>query len=156
MASGAYEYALNLLSARAYSTRNLRRKLVGKEFDPDEVETTIARLLESGLIDDAKFGREFARQKLVVGGSSLRRVEQDLAKRGIPADLARQSVVAVVDEEGVDTLALCERAALKKLKSLAGLDEVTKKRRLFGFLARRGYELDDIKKVVAGLDRDLG
>jgi regulatory protein len=149
MTGKAYEYALNLLSARAYSTRNLRRKLVQKEFEVSDVDAVMHRLTESGLLDDARFAREYARQKLVVGGSSSRRVQQDLAKRGIPLELARESVAAVVDEECVDTFALCERAAVKKIKSMAGLDDDTKRRRLFGFLARRGHGLDDIKKAIA-------
>jgi SOS response regulatory protein OraA/RecX len=41
-----------------------------------------------------------------------------------------------------------ESQARKKLASMGGLDDDTKRRRLFAFLARRGFELDDIKRAV--------
>jgi len=148
MTQKAYEYALNLLAARAYTTRNLRRKLVGKEFEVEEVEAAMERLASSGLLDDEKYASEFARQRLVIGGSSVRRVEQDLARKGISRDVAKAAAAAVVDEEEVDTEGSLERAARKKLASLGALDLQVKRRRLFAFLARRGFELDDINRVI--------
>lgn len=148
MSSKAYEYALNLLSARAYSSRNLRRKLVQKEFEPEEIEATMERLTASNLLDDAKFAAEYARQKLVVGGSSARGVEQELQKKGIARDQAKEAVNTVVEEEEVDTGSSAEKAARKKFKSLSGLEPDVQRRRLFGFLSRRGFDLDDVKRAV--------
>ena len=71
MANTPYDYALSLLAARAYTVRGMRRKLVQKGFDPKDVEATVERLLSSGLLDDARFAAEFARQRLVVGGRPL-------------------------------------------------------------------------------------
>ena len=45
MASDAYEYALNLLSARAYTVRNLRVKLTQRDFETPEIDSAIARLI---------------------------------------------------------------------------------------------------------------
>lgn len=151
MAGGAYEYALNLLAARAYTTRNLRRKLVRKEFAPAEIEVAMARLVSSGLLDDHRYASEFARQRLVVSGVSVRRVEQELVRRGIARDVAKGATAAVVDKEEVDTARSMERVARKKLVSLGYLDPAVKRRRLFGFLARRGFELDDIRRVIGQL-----
>ena len=149
MANKAYEYALNLLSARAYSERNLRRKLVQKEFDPEEIDATMERLTASKLLDDTKFAAEYARQKLVVGGSSARRVEQELQKKGIGREQAKEAIGTVVGDESVDEGASAEKAARKKFKSLSGLEPDVQRRRLFGFLARRGFDLDDVKRAVA-------
>lgn len=146
--NNAYEYALNLLAARAYTVRNLRRKLIQKEFEPSDVDATMSRLVESGLVDDARFASEFARQKLVIGQSSARRVEQELLKRGIAAEVARSAVAGTIEDEGVDTQASAENVARKKLRSLEGLDTDVQRRRLFGFLARRGFGLDDIKRAI--------
>jgi regulatory protein len=148
MPSNAYEYALNLLSARAYTARNLRRKLVHKEFDPDEIEATMERLTASKLLDDSKFAAEYARQKLVVGGLSSRRVEQELQKKGIARQQAKEAVDSVVEDESVDSEASARKAARKKFKSLSGLEPDVQRRRLFGFLSRRGFDLDDVKRAV--------
>jgi regulatory protein len=148
MANEPYEYALNLLAARAYSVRNLRRKLIQKGFEADTVEKTIARLQANKFLDDAKFSSEFARQRLVVGGSSLRRVEQDLIRRGISRETAKKAAGSVVEEEDVDFGASMERLARKKHAALGDLDPHVQRRRLFGFLARKGYELDDINRTL--------
>ena len=39
--------------------------------------------------------------------------------------------------------------AAKKARSLAGLDPQTRRRRLYAFLARRGFSVDDINRVVS-------
>ena len=148
MARSAYDYALDLLSARAYTTRNLRRKMVQKEFPAADIEAALDRLLANGLLDDRKFAAEYARQKIVVGGASVRRVKQELARKGIEARAVDDSIAETLANENVDQEFAIERIAMKKLKSLGDLEEVVKRRRLFGFLARKGYDLDDIKKVL--------
>jgi regulatory protein len=46
---------------------------------------------------------------------------------------------------------------VKKLKTLARLDAATQRRRLFAFLARRGYDGEDIARVVRDvMHRDTG
>ena len=148
MANSPYEYALNLLSARAYTVRNLRRKLTQKGFEPAEAERAVERLLASGLLDDDNFAAEFARQRLVVAGASVRRVEHDLIRRGISPESAKAATRAVVEEEALDFGASIERLARKKLASLGDLEPHIKRRRVFGFLARKGYELDDINRTI--------
>jgi regulatory protein len=149
MTANPYEYALNLLAERAYTVRNLRRKLVQKGFEPLEAERALERLQASRLVDDEKFAAEFARQRLVVAGASVRRVEQDLIRRGIASESARAATRAVVEEEQLDFGDSIDRLALKKLTSLGDLEAHVKRRRLFGFLARKGYELDDINRTLS-------
>src|SRR5215213_9972894 len=102
MAANAYAYALNLLAAQAYTVRNLRRKLSQKEFDPAEADRAIERLQANGYLDDEKYAVEYARQKLVAGGAAVRRVQQDLIKRGVSPASAKTATGAVVAEEEVD------------------------------------------------------
>ena len=148
--SSPYDYALNLLAARAYTERNLRRKLAQKGFDAAESDDAIERLMGHGYLDDAKYAAEFARQKLVAG-ASVRRVEQELARKGIGREAAKAATAAVVAEEELDTVAAMERLARKKLASLGDLEPHVKRRRVFGFLARKGYEVDEINRVVDSL-----
>jgi regulatory protein len=144
----AYDHALNLLTARPYTARNLRRKLVQKGFAPSEIDATMQRLLGNGLLDDARYATQFARGKLLGPGSSRRRIRQQLFQRGIPGELADSAIDSVIEEEAVDLEAVVEKDARKKLASLAGLDPLVVKRRLYAHLARRGYDLDEINAVL--------
>jgi regulatory protein len=145
----SYDRALNMLAFRARSSRELARSLVKKGEERSHVDWAIARLQEQGLLDDAAFARAFTRSKVVGGKQSRRRVEQDLARKGVSRTVAGEAIGDVFEEEAIDQRAIVEEAARKKLRSLSGLDPVVQRRRLYAFLARRGYDLDDIRAAIA-------
>jgi regulatory protein len=145
----AYNYALNLLAARPYSSSALRRKLSQKEYEAADADDAIRRLLDNGLLNDAKFAEQFARSKMLSTGASKRRVTQDLYRKGIKGDAATQAIANVVEQDEIDPAAVIERVAKKKLAQLGDLEPIVLRRRLFAFLARRGYDLDEIKRVVS-------
>jgi regulatory protein len=62
--------------------------------------------------------------------------------------VAVEAIGDVFEEEAVDQRAIVEEAARKKLRSLSGLEPAVQRRRLYAFLARRGYDLDDIRAAV--------
>ncbi|MGH9421952.1 MAG: regulatory protein RecX [Thermoanaerobaculia bacterium] len=144
----AYDYALDLLSARAYTTRNLRRKLVQKQFNADDVSIAIERLERAGLLDDERYAREYARQMLTTGDKSVRWVQQHLARRGVPANKVRAAIETVGEEETIDAARSIAVAARKKAASMGDLPRDVRRRRLFAFLARRGFEMRDIMRVI--------
>jgi regulatory protein len=47
------------------------------------------------------------------------------------------------------------RAARKKLRSLAKLDSVVRRRRLYAFLARRGYDGEDVRWAMEVVGEEL-
>ena len=145
----AYNYALNLLAGRPYSTQALRKKLIQKEYVAADADDAIRRLLDNGLLNDAKYAEQFARSKMLSTGASKRRLTQDLYRKGIKGDVATQAIANVVEQDEIDPAAVIERVAKKKLAQLGDLEPVILRRRLFGFLARRGYDLDEIKRVVS-------
>ncbi|HJQ11605.1 MAG TPA: regulatory protein RecX [Gemmatimonadaceae bacterium] len=147
----AYNYALNLLAARPYSTSALQRKLIQKEYPAADADDAIRRLVANGLLDDAKYAEQYARSKMLATGASKRRLTQDLYRKGIKGDVAAAAIENVVADEEIDTGVMIERVARKKLAQLGDLEPLVLRRRLFAFLARRGYDVDDIKTVVARL-----
>ena len=121
-----------------------------------DVDAAIERLRGAGLLDDSSYARQLARSKALGAGQSRRRIVQELAKRGVTRTIADAAIAEVFEEESVDEAAAIERVARKKLKTLAKLDAVTQKRRLYAFLARRGYDSDAIGTAIraAMLDPD--
>ena len=144
----AYNHALDALSLRSRSTVELSRWLRERDHAPEDVESTLERLTASGLLDDSKYAASFARSRLLDRKLSKRRVLGDLGRRGIPRELAAVAVNAVMEEEGVDEESAVEAIAIKKFRSLAKLDRQTAMRRLMGYLARRGYDGDVVRRVV--------
>ena len=147
----AYNYALSLLSARPYAVKALHRKLIQKEYPAADAEDVIRRLVDAGLLDDAKYAAQYARSKIVSSGTSKRRLQQDLYRKGIKTDVSGAAIAQVIEDEEIDTAAVVEQVARKKLAQLGDLEPLVVRRRLFAFLARRGYEIDEIKRVVGAL-----
>jgi regulatory protein len=147
----AYNYALNLLSARPYSTSALHRKLIRKQYSAADADDAIRRLVDNGLLNDAKYAEQYARSKILSTGASKRRLQQDLYRKGIKGEMATKAIANVIEAEEIDPAAVIEHVAKKKLAQLGDLEPFVIRRRLFAFLARRGYDLDEIKAVVGRL-----
>jgi regulatory protein len=146
-----YDRALDLLEARARGVTELHRLLIRKGESQADVDDVIVRLQRSGLLDDAMYARQFARSKALGAGLSRRRLQQELTKRGIAREVCDAAINDVFEQEGIDDSASIERVARKKLKTLDKLDMPAQRRRLFAFLARRGYDSDDIATVTQAL-----
>ena len=145
----AYNYALHLLAARPYATRALHRKLIQKKYSAADADDVIRRLVDNGLLNDERFAEQYARSKMLSTGASKRRLTQDLYRKGIKGDIATSAIANVIEQDEIDPAAVIERVARKKLAQLGNLEPVVLRRRLFAFLARRGYDVDEIKRVVS-------
>ena len=150
----AYDRALTLLEFRARSVMELRRKLKEKGIEKPIADRVIERLLDQKLLDDAEFARQFARNRVLGPGTSRLRIIQELGRKGVARDIAEEAVDALVETEGVDPAATVQRVAEKKWRALAKLDPMTRRRRLYAFLARRGFNPDEIREAIASLGED--
>jgi len=150
-----YDQALRLLEFRARSVAELRRKLLQTGAEAALVDEVIARLCDQKLLDDSDFARQFARTKLQGLGVSRLRIKQELSRRGVAREIVDRAIQQLQDEDGVDPTAAIQRVAEKKWKSLAKLDDFARRRRLYAFLARRGFNADEIRTAMNALGEDI-
>jgi regulatory protein len=150
-APSCYARALDALARRARSTSDLSRWLRERGYPPEEIAGAVERLTAAGLLDDARFAESFARSRLVDRKLSRRRVLAELSRHGIARDVAEAAVAAVLADEGVDESATLAAVAARKMRALSALAPDAASRRLTAFLARRGYDADDVRRVVAQL-----
>ena len=149
-----YDRALHLLGFRARSVAELRRSLLQKGEPAREVQLAIERLLDQRLLNDDDFARAFARSKITGAGASRLRVLQELSRRGVARDVADRAVADLEADEGIVAADTIHKVAAKKWRSLSRLDAQTRRQRLYGFLARRGYSPDEIREAFAALGDD--
>jgi regulatory protein len=154
-----YDKALATLGARARSAADLRRYLKTKDFTDEQIAPTIEKLTALGLLDDLEFARTFARARMAPSrGLGPRRIAAELARKGVARSVADQvlrEMEAERDERAVEAAekgeqlpSAAEEAARKKLRSLAGLEPAVQQRRLYGFLARRGFSGGEIARAM--------
>ncbi len=137
--------ALRLLAYRPRSEAELRGRLGQKAFAEAVIEETIGRLRGAGLLDDEQFARSWVERRDRTSPRSRRLIASELRARGVDAGLAAQSVTNADDEDAA------YRAAARRARSRQALPYVEFRRRLGGFLLRRGFEYAVIKRVVARL-----
>jgi regulatory protein len=146
-----YDRALTLLEYRSRSVDELRRRLIQKGSPKVEVEEVLVRLVEQKLLDDSVFALQFARSRITGAGASKLRILQELRRKGVASDVAERALEELGEQEGIDAGASIHRVAEKKWKTLGKLDDFTRRRRLYGFLARRGFNPDEIRAAMARL-----
>jgi regulatory protein len=147
-----YDRAVNMLAFRARSSAELARSLMRKGEPKELVDRAVARLQEQGLLDDAAFAQSFTRAKVLGAHHSKRRVQQELARKGVARAVTDAAITTVFEEEGVDQREVVEQAARKKLRSLTKLEPMVRRRRLYAFLARRGYDGEDIRRAMEAVN----
>ena len=68
--------------------RELERWLGNRDYAAGEIAATVEHLSARGLLNDAEYARSFVRSRLVARGQSRRRIQGELARRGITSELA--------------------------------------------------------------------
>ena len=79
-----YEVAVRALMRRAHSVHEMKKKLERRSENKLLVQVVMARLKENGQIDDAKYAKQFARQRTEGRKQGKFRVARDLRARGVP------------------------------------------------------------------------
>jgi regulatory protein len=148
-----YDRALRMLASRSRSSHELRRQLIRKGEPAQHVDAAIVRLHSTGLLDDLAFARQFVQYRISGPGFAKRRLEQELLRRGVAREVVAEAIADVTSDDAVNASGALERVARKKMLTLAKLDPTTRSRRLFAFLARRGYDVDEIREIVGRLGR---
>lgn len=150
----AMDRGLLLLSHRARGRTELARRLTRIGFTAAAVDAALERLARLGYLDDAAYARQLARNRMLASGQSTHRIRSELLRKGIDRETADTAIEETLSAEDVDEQAVIERVAEKKIRSLARLDSPTRRRRLYAFLARRGFDADDIRRVVERMDEE--
>lgn len=141
----ARKILLRQLTERPRSRAELAVALSKKNVPPLIAQKLLDRFEEVGLINDETFARAWAGARLRSRGLAPRAISMELAQKGIDKEII-DLVLSEIDTEDQDQAAA--RLVQKKLKSMSGLDEQTKMRRLTAMLARKGYSPNTAYSIV--------
>ena len=138
--------AYRWLNSRPRSSAEIEAKLRDKGFDEAVIHTTLSGLVRLGYLDDEKFARLWAESRVRLRAFGRRRIDRELREKGIDPSIVREALdgVFTVDRE----IDIAEKAAAGKLKGMQRLDRETRRRRLAGFLERKGFPYDVIRDVL--------
>ncbi len=148
--SRAKDAAYRYLTYRPRSRAEVEAKLRDKGFDEEVVQSAVSGLFRLGYLDDEKFARLWAESRVRLRAFGRRRIERELREKGIDPSIVRETMdgVFVADQE----IDIAKKAAARKVKGMNSLDRETRRRRLAGFLERKGFPYDVIRVVLKKTD----
>lgn len=145
----AKDYAFKLLSYRPRSIKEIQDRLKKKDYSSKIILEVIKSLKRLKFLNDKEFARMWVESRIKTRPMGRYRLYQELIQKGIDRDLIEKILNDYREEEEIK---LARELAQRKLKrSYQNLDEVTTKRKLYGFLQRRGFSYDIIQEVMKEL-----
>ena len=140
--------ALRLLSYRSRSVKEVQRRLQSR-FSGDVIDRTVSDLRRQGLLDDLAFAKAWREQRERFRPRGLAVIRQELQKLGVDRDVVREAL------SDFDTSTNAYQAGSKYASKLSLADGNDFRRRLGGFLHRKGFEGDVLGQTVERLWREL-
>jgi len=138
----AYRY----LTIRPRSRKELADKLQDKEFSDPVVAAVLEHVTRLGYLDDGKFAAQWAASRIRSRGFGRRRLEQELRIKGISSDIIKNTLNTILEEAPEAETA--RKEADKKLRTLTRFEPEVRRRRLAGFLERKGFSSDIIRTLL--------
>ncbi|MDP8216420.1 MAG: regulatory protein RecX [Candidatus Kaelpia imicola] len=133
----SFRYAQILLKYRPRSEEEIKERLSLRGYDSENIKEVVRRLKQCGLINDLKFAKYWMEYRLLYSSRSKFYTVFELKRKGVSGDII-ESILR--DFEAVDEKDIVFRLAEKKVKSMSKIkDRLTKRRRLYAYLGRRGF-----------------
>ena len=131
--------ALEMLSRRPYSRKELTDKLIRRGTDEQSAEDCVSWLAERGFLDDGEYAGAVARH-YAAKGYGAGRVKSELRRRGIEREQADQTLAELGDNT--------ERLDAFLARRLADPNDRDSVRKVSAALFRRGYSWEEIRAAL--------
>ncbi len=149
----ALQRAAALCSTREYCVSEIEEKLQRWGASSDAIEHIIARLVEERFIDEARFCRAYALDKLRYNHWGRMKISQALRLLGVSDQDRENALKQIPAEEYAEIL---HHLIESKLPTIKASSEYELRGKLMRFLAGRGFEpslyMDDFDSYISELE----
>lgn len=139
----ALQKSLHFLSYRARSVEEVRKNLEKHEIPAAIIQATLEKLQHAGLLNDHDFARSWVENRNTFRPRGRRVLRMEMRHKGLPESVIETTLDATTDEE---SLAL--NAARKHQRKLNGLGWMDFRKKMTGFLGRRGFSYEVLASVT--------
>lgn len=157
----AFTKSLNILNHRPLSRKALGDRLKKDGAAEEVAQATLDKLEGMGLLNDRQLAESVVRAELLGKPTGARLLLFKLRRKGIDSALAESVVAAAVGADAPEEakeMAQDKAVAFarSRLRGMARLEPLARKRRLYGALARRGLSPDAITRVMEAVKGEMG
>lgn len=147
-----YDKALRFLSFRPRSEKEVRDNLKKKKASDSTVDLIIKKLKDQKFLNDQEFTKWWIEQRTIVKPTGKRIIKIELQRKGIDKEMM-QEVLENSEDLVHNELDMARDLVQRRFKKYRGMERQEVYRKLGGFLSRRGFDYDTIKKAI---DEELG
>lgn len=133
--------AMDLLARREHSRVELERKLTKREYEAEEINSTIDQLVEDDLQSDSRFSEAYVQSRINKGFGPVK-IRIELNERGVSDALIEESLGVHADS----WIELAINQQQKKFRTKP--DDFTERARQSRFLQNRGFSVEQIQSVL--------
>ena len=141
----AKNYALELLSDGGYSKSQMIYQLRQRSFSPQTIETILEELEQLGHIKDENFAKKWVDRRQRSKPKGKKMLQHELANQNIDKATVDRVLAGIDSTEEID---IALQLAQKQAKRYQSLPPEVAKRRLHGFLLRRGFDYETIQSAI--------
>ena len=133
---------LDFLSRREHSYKELIIKLKDRVDSRDKLIDELDRVRKEGLQSDKRFSETYIRERSIKGFGP-NKISNELLYKGVDESL----ISSLLENNEINWAQCLKKAYIKKIKSI-NISSINDKEKLISFLQKRGFDYDEIDKVV--------
>ncbi len=134
--------AFHFLSFRPRSEVETRQRLRRRGYADEEIEGVISKLKQLALLDDAAFAQFWKENRSSFRPRSRRMLKVELQRKGVESEVIKEATEDIDDTENA------YKAAIAKVRALQVADYQIFRKKLGGYLQRRGFNYGVINTTV--------
>jgi len=151
-----FDRAVNLLTYKPRSIKELREKLLEKDWTNGAIVEEVLQKLEGyGYLNDAQFAKSFAASKIRQKPVGKRVLQQKLAQRKLDKETVAEAIEKAFEE--TPEAEIIERAIEKRLRLKGKPTTRENVKKFYDFLLRQGFSYDLVSskmREIASRDYD--
>jgi len=137
--------AAALCSQREYCVSQIEEKLVAWGQSTEACERIISKLIEERFIDEARFSRAYALDKMRYNHWGRVKIRQMLRMLGV-SNADREAAIAELPDD--EYFSILRHLVEQKLPTVKARSEYELRGKLLRFLTDRGFELDEASSAI--------
>jgi regulatory protein len=147
----AVNNAYCLIRSRPRSEYEMRDRLKRKGYESGIIDDVISGLKKAGEIDDAKFAKLWVESRINFNPMGEMVLRQELKKKGVSDAIINATLEECL--KTYDEYSVALSMGREQFDRFAKLDKRKAMKRLYDFLARRGFKFDIIERVINSITK---
>lgn len=144
----AKQRALWYLDSKAYTERELYKKLTEKGFKKEAVAKVIARFVELGLLDDRRFAENYL-ERLYSKNTSKREAYYKMMNKGFPKEIIDELINSSFVDERQQIREIIDKKYRFKLEREENVEKV------YAALIRKGFSFGAVREELKAYSEEL-